>query len=78
MSNALESSGTVTSALVPWNTCGAYIKDTLGLGPWGAGGYGIYAIFNWLMPIMNVVLAYLGLTVADKDGVRLAKKKKAA
>ena len=78
LSNALESSGTVTSALVPWNTCGAYIKDTLGLGPWGAGGYGIYAIFNWLMPIMNVVLAFLGLTVADKDGVRLAKKKKKA
>ena len=78
LSNALESSGTVTSALVPWNTCGAYIKDTLGITAWGAGGYGPFAIFNWLMPIMNIVLAYLGITVADKTGVRLAKKKKAA
>ena len=77
LSNALESSGTVTSALVPWNTCGAYIKDTLGITAWGAGGYGPFAIFNWLMPIMNIVLAYLGITVADKTGRRLAKKKKA-
>jgi NhaC family Na+:H+ antiporter len=81
LSNALESSGTVTSALVPWNTCGAYIYSTLGLKPWSVsangGAYGPYAIFNWLMPIMNIVLAYLGLTVADMNNVRLAKKKKA-
>ncbi len=77
-SNALESAGTVTSALVPWNTCGAYIRSTLGLTAWGAGGYGPYAIFNWLMPVMNIVLAYLGLTVADMNNVRLAKKGKKA
>ena len=76
-SNALESAGTVTSALVPWNTCGAYITSTLGLTAWGAGGYGPYAIFNWLMPIVNIVMAYLGLTVADMNNVRLAKKKAA-
>lgn len=76
LSNALESSGTVTSALVPWNTCGAYITSTLGLKAWGAGGYGPFAIFNWLMPLMNIVMAFLGLTVADMAGVRLAKKKK--
>ena len=77
-SNALESAGTVTSALVPWNTCGAYITSTLGLTAWGAGGYGPYAIFNWLMPIINIVMAYLGLTVADMNNVRLAKKAKKA
>ena len=76
LSNALESSGTVTSALVPWNTCGAYIRSTLGLTAWGAGGYGPFALFNWLMPIMNIVLAYLGFTVADMNNVRLNKKKK--
>lgn len=76
LSNALESSGTVTSALVPWNTCGAYIRSTLGLTAWGAGGYGMFAIFNWLMPVMNIVMAFLGLTVADMNNVRLAKKKK--
>jgi NhaC family Na+:H+ antiporter len=80
LSNALESSGTVTSALVPWNTCGAYIYSTLGLKAWSAtangGAYGPFAIFNWLMPVMNIILAYLGWTVADMNNVRLAKKKK--
>ena len=77
LSNALESSATITSALVPWNTCGAYMSKTLG--PiWGPGGYGPWAIFNWLMPIMNVILAYMGISVADKDGVRLCKKKRLA
>ena len=77
LSNALESSATITSALVPWNTCGAYMTKTLG--PiWGPGGYGPWAIFNWLMPIMNVILAYMGISVADKDGVRLRKKKRLA
>ena len=78
LSNALESAGTVTSALVPWNTCGAYIRSTLGLTAWGAGGYGVFAVFNWLMPLMNIALAFLGLTVADMNNVRLAKKRKKA
>lgn len=75
LSNALENAGTVTSALIPWNTCGVYIKDTLGM---GVAAYGPWAIFNWLMPIMNIVMAFMGLTVADADNVRLAKKRKAA
>ena len=79
LSNALESSATITSALVPWNTCGAYMShDTLKMPIWGAGGYGPWAIFNWLMPLMNILLAYLGIAVADKNGVRLRKKKKLA
>ncbi len=78
LSNALESSATITSALVPWNTCGAYMQTTLKTPIWGAGGYGPWAIFNWLMPVMNVILAYLGVSVADKNGVRLRKKKRLA
>jgi NhaC family Na+:H+ antiporter len=78
LSNALESAGTVTSALVPWNTCGAYMQTTLKTPIWGAGGFGPCAIFNWLMPVMNVILAYLGVSVADKNGVRLRKKKRLA
>ena len=72
-SNALEGAGTVTSALIPWNTCGVYIMTTLGI---GVSQYLPFAIFNWLMPIMVIVMAFMGLTVADKDGVRLAKKRK--
>lgn len=73
LSNALEGAGTVTSALIPWNTCGVFIATTLGM---GVADYGPWAIFNWLMPIMVIVLAYMGYTVADMDGVRLATKKK--
>ncbi len=75
LSNALEGAGTVTSALIPWNTCGVFIKDTLGV---GVGQYGIWAIFNWLMPIMVILLAFTGHTVADAAGVRFAKKRKLA
>ena len=71
LSNALESAGTVSSALIPWNTCGVFILGTLGI---GVSQYAPYAMFNWLMPITAIVLAFLGVTVADKNGVRLTKK----
>lgn len=72
LSNALESAGTVTSALVPWNTCGVFMSMTLGL---SVTAYAPWAIFNWLMPIVVIIMAFMGLTVADKDGVRLSKKR---
>lgn len=75
LSNALEGAGTVTSALIPWNTCGVFISTTLGL---SVAQYGPWAIFNWLMPIVVIIMAHMGLTVADMDGVKLAKKKKTA
>ena len=73
LSNALESSGTVTSALIPWNTCGVFIASTLGI---SAMQYAPWAVFNWLMPIACIIMAYLGVTIADKDGVLLCKKHK--
>ena len=72
LSNALEGAGTVTSALIPWNTCGAFIMSTLGV---GVAQYGPFAFFNLLMPVVVIVMAYLGYTVADSNGVRLASKK---
>ncbi len=74
LSNALEGAGTVTSALIPWNTCGVFIVSTLGI---STAQYAPYAVFNWLMPIVVIAMAFMGLTVADADGVRLAKKKSA-
>jgi len=71
LSNALEGAGTVTSALIPWNTCGVYIEETLGI---GVAQYGPWAVFNWLMPIINIVLAVPGLTIAQADGTRGKKK----
>ncbi len=74
LSNALESGGTVTSALIPWNTCGVYILTTLGVSTFE---YFPYAIFNYSMPIIVAILAFAGITVADKDGYRLTKRAQA-
>lgn len=60
LSNALESSGTVTSCLVPWNTCGMFIKNTLGV---STLTYAPWAIFNYMMPIICLVMAFMGVTV---------------
>ncbi len=54
LSRTLEDSGTVTSVLIPWNTCGAYHSGVLGV---GVGSYFIYAIFNWLSPITTLIFA---------------------
>ena len=54
LSRSLEDSGTVTSVLIPWNTCGAYQSGVLGV---GVGEYFIYAIFNWLSPFTTLLFA---------------------
>ena len=60
LSRTLEDAGTVTSALVPWNTCGAYHLGVLGV---GVGEYFIYAIFNWLSPIVTLAYAFLNIKI---------------
>ena len=62
LSRTLEDSGTVTSVLIPWNTCGAYQSGVLGV---GVGEYFIYAIFNWLSPIMTLIYAYFGIKIKN-------------
>ena len=54
LSRTLEDSGTVTSVLVPWNTCGAYQSGVLGVDTLDYAGY---AIFNWLSPFMTLIFA---------------------
>ena len=56
LSRTLEDAGTVTSVLVPWNTCGAYQSGVLGV---GVAEYFIYAFFNWISPLMTLIYAYL-------------------
>ncbi|MBR5967953.1 MAG: Na+/H+ antiporter NhaC [Lachnospiraceae bacterium] len=62
LSNALESAGTVTSCLVPWNTCGMFIASTLGIA-WAA--YAPWAVFNYTMPVVCFVMALFGVTVTS-------------
>ncbi len=54
LSRTLEDSGTVTSVLIPWNTCGAYQSGVLGV---GVGEYFFFAIFNWLSPFTTLLFA---------------------
>ena len=54
LSRTLEDSGTVTSVLVPWNTCGAYHSGVLGV---PVVDYFVFAIFNWLSPFMTLTFA---------------------
>ncbi|MEL0643140.1 Na+/H+ antiporter NhaC [Olleya sp. Ti.3.14] len=60
LSRTLEDSGTVTSVLIPWNTCGAYQSEVLGV---GVGEYFVYAIFNWLSPFTTLFFAALNLKI---------------
>lgn len=60
LSRTLEDSGTVTSVLIPWNTCGAYHSGVLGV---GTAEYALYAIFNWLSPITTLLFAALGIKI---------------
>jgi len=60
LSRALEDSGTVTSVLIPWNTCGAYQSGVLGV---ATGDYFAYAIFNWLSPLINMLWAAIGFKI---------------
>ena len=58
LSRTLEDAGTVTSVLVPWNTCGAYQSGVLGV---GVAEYFIYAFFNLISPLMTLIYAYLNI-----------------
>tara|TARA_R110002073_G_scaffold139232_3_gene289462 strand:- start:16910 stop:18388 length:1479 start_codon:yes stop_codon:yes gene_type:complete len=70
LSRTLEDSGTVTSVLIPWNTCGAYQSSVLGV---GVGEYFVYAVFNYLSPIMTLTFAAFQIKIRQ-----LATKKTVA
>ena len=60
LSRSLEDGGTVTSPLVPWNSCGAFMSAALGV---PTLAYLPYAFFNLLMPVVAVVFTLLGLFI---------------
>ncbi|MCS6930220.1 MAG: Na+/H+ antiporter NhaC [Saprospiraceae bacterium] len=60
LSRTLEDAGTVTSVLVPWNTCGAYNARVLGVETWQ---YLPYAVFNYVSPFMTLLFAALQLKI---------------
>ncbi|MGB4084124.1 MAG: Na+/H+ antiporter NhaC [Bacteroidales bacterium] len=60
LSRTLEDSGTVTSVLVPWNTCGATQSSVLGVSTWA---YAPYCFFNIISPFMSVFIASIGYKI---------------
>ena len=60
LSRALEDAGTMTSALVPWNTCGAFMAQTLGVATFA---YAPFAFFNLINPLISAVYGFTGFTI---------------
>ncbi|MGB5246503.1 MAG: Na+/H+ antiporter NhaC [Woeseia sp.] len=64
LSRVVEDSGTLTSPLVPWNTCGAYMAATLGVATFA---YLPFAFFNLINPLVSVIYGYTGFTIKRLD-----------
>lgn len=60
LSRCLEDGGTITSALVPWNTCGAYMWATLGVYPLA---YLPFAFMNLVNPLVSIFYGFSGITM---------------
>jgi len=65
LSRTLEDSATLTSALIPWNTCGAYMSATLGV---ATVSYAPYAFFNLLCPLIAIAYAYANFALKPLEG----------
>lgn len=64
LSRTLEEGGTLTSPLIPWNTCGAFIMGVLGVSPLI---YLPFAIVNWINPLIGILFGYLDFKIAYVD-----------
>jgi len=60
LSRTLEDSGTVTSVLFPWNTCGAAQSSILNV---ATGEYWIYCFFNLISPFITVIFGFLNIKI---------------
>jgi NhaC family Na+:H+ antiporter len=60
LSRCLEDSATLTSPLIPWNSCGAFMAATLGISPFL---YLPYAFMNLANPIVSIFYGYTGITM---------------
>ncbi len=60
LSRALEDAGTLTSPLVPWNTCGAFMATTLGVATFA---YAPFAFFNLINPVISGIYGFTGFTI---------------
>ena len=67
LSRTIGAAGTPTSALIPWNSCGAYMAATLGIATWH---YLPYAVFNIASPLLTIAITATGLRVLHATPVQ--------
>ena len=60
LTRSIGASGTPTSALIPWNSCGAYLAATLGV---ATLSYAPYAIFGLASPLLTIAAGYIGFMI---------------
>ncbi|MDR1193359.1 MAG: Na+/H+ antiporter NhaC [Peptococcaceae bacterium] len=65
LSRCLEDAGTVTSPLIPWNNCGAFMASTLGV---SAFAYAPFAFFCYITPIVSAIYGYTGFSIEKLPG----------
>jgi len=75
LSRTVEDTGTVTSALVPWNSCGAYMAGVLGV---PTVEYLPYAFFNLINPLLAILFGFLGFRVEHQEPAAGAERTPAA
>ena len=64
LSRTLEDSGTLTGALIPWNTCGAYMSATLGV---STMMYAPFAFFNLLCPVIAIIYGFWNIALPARE-----------
>lgn len=69
LSRTLEDAGTVTSVLIPWNTCGVAQSGVLGV---GVLAFAPYCVFNYVSPLMTLLVAALGFKIPPASPVEAA------
>lgn len=64
LSRALEDGGTITSPLIPWNTCGAFMASTLGV---ATVAYLPYCLMNLANPLISIFYGYTGISIVKLE-----------
>lgn len=64
LSRTIEDSATITSPLIPWNTCGAFMAGTLGI---ATGDYLWFCFFNLITPVVSAIYGYTGFKLTPLD-----------
>ena len=64
LSRTLEDSGTITSPLIPWNTCGAYMSASLGVATFS---YLPFCFFNLVNPLVAIIYAIFNVKIIKKN-----------